>query len=42
LVIKEKIGNRLIPHLPLGSHKLGSGKGIHDAFNKLVLMIYQT
>jgi hypothetical protein len=40
LVIKEKIGNRLIPHLPLDYRKLGSGKGIRDAFNKLMHTIY--
>ena len=40
LIIKSVILNRLVPLLPLNYHALGSGKGIRDAFNSLILAIY--
>ena len=40
LNIKLVILNRLVPLIPLNYHALGSGKGIHDAFNSLTVAIY--
>ena len=40
LNIKLVISNRLVPLLPLNYHALGSGKGIHNAFNSLTVTIY--
>ena len=40
LNIKLVISNHLVPLLPLNCHALGSGKGIHDAFNSLTVEIY--